>query len=71
MTGWPGSRAPPSPPPGLVIGGVATPDSRHHLTDPGHPGAFGGTLIEMAGLAVAVVAGILALTVRGRRSADA
>lgn len=55
----------------LFIGGVATPDSRHHLTDPGHPGAFGGTLIEMAALAVAVIAGILALTVRGRRSAAA
>lgn len=55
----------------LFIGGVATPDSRHYLTDPGHLGAFGGTLIEMAGLAAAVVAGILALTrprppIRGR-----
>ena len=55
----------------LLIGGFANADSRSHLTHPGHPGAFVGTWIEIAAMAVAVVAGIAALIVGNRRLARA
>jgi hypothetical protein len=38
---------------------------------PGHPGPFVGTWIEIAAMAVAVVAGIAALAVGNRRLAGA
>ncbi len=55
----------------LLIGGLANADSRSHLTHLGHPGAFVGTWIEIAAMAVAVVAGITALIVGNRRLARA
>jgi hypothetical protein len=55
----------------LLIGGFANADSRSHLTHVGHPGAFVGTWIEIAAMAVAVVAGIAALIVGNRRLAAA
>jgi hypothetical protein len=55
----------------LLIGGFANADSRSHLTHAGHPGAFVGTWIEIAAMAVAVVAGITALIVGNRRLARA
>ena len=50
----------------LLIGGLANADSRSHLTHVGHPGPFIGTWIEIAAIAVALVAGIAAL-IAGRR----
>jgi hypothetical protein len=55
----------------LLIGGFANADSRSHLTHAGHPGPFIGTWIEIAAMAVAVVAGIAALIVGNRRLARA
>ncbi|MBV9795565.1 MAG: hypothetical protein JO016_16680 [Actinobacteria bacterium] len=50
----------------LLLGGVVATRSRYDLSHPGHPGAFAGTWIELAAVAVAVVAGLAALVV-GRR----
>ena len=55
----------------LLIGGAAAERSRYDLSHPGHPGAFVGTWIEIAALAVAVVAGLAAFAVRNRRRARA
>ena len=55
----------------LLIGGFANADSRSHLAHPGHPGAFVGTWIEIAAMAVAVVDGITALIAGDRRLARA
>ncbi|HXP56374.1 MAG TPA: hypothetical protein VN847_15520 [Streptosporangiaceae bacterium] len=51
----------------LFIGGFVSTTGRHDLSHPGHPGAFGGTLIEIIALGVAVVAGVIALAVSRRR----
>jgi hypothetical protein len=55
----------------LLIGGFAAARSRYDLSHPGHPGAFAGTWLQLAAVAVAVVAGIVALAVRNRRLARA
>ena len=55
----------------LLIGGFANADSRSHLAHASHPGPFVGTWIEIAAMAVAVVAGIAALIVGNRRLARA
>ena len=55
----------------LLIGGFANADSRSHLTHAGHPGPFIGTWIEIAAMAVAIIAGIAALIVGNRRLARA
>ena len=53
----------------IFIGGFAAAQGRYDLTHPGtHPGAFSGTLIQMVAMAVAVVAGVMALAVRSRRA---
>jgi hypothetical protein len=50
----------------LFVGGVKAAGSRYDLTHTGHPGVFVGTWIELLALAVAVIAGIAALTIRNR-----
>jgi hypothetical protein len=53
----------------IFIGGFAAAQGRYDLSHPvTHPGAFAGTLLQMAAMAVAVVAGIMALTARSRRA---
>jgi hypothetical protein len=54
----------------LFFGGVKAAGSRYDLTHPGHPGVFVGIWIEMLALAVAVIAGIAALTIANRRPAQ-
>ena len=52
----------------LVFGGFAAAQGRYDLSHPGtHPGAFAGTLLQMIAMAVAVVAGVLALLAQSRR----
>ena len=45
----------------LLIGGAITSDARNNLTDPGEFGQFAGTLLQLAALIVALVAGLLML----------
>jgi hypothetical protein len=55
----------------LLFGGFTNAGARYDLTHPGHPGVFAGTWTEIAAMAVALVAGIAALTARNRRLARA
>lgn len=56
----------------LFFGGFAAAQGRYDLSHPGtHLGAFAGTLVQMVAMAVAVVAGILALAARSRRAGAA
>jgi hypothetical protein len=55
----------------MVIGAIAAANARYDLTHPGHPGAFIGTWIQLIAVVVAVVAGVMALTVRNQRLARA
>ena len=54
----------------LLVGGSIAPTGRHNMTDPGHLGPFVGTLMQMIGVALAVVAGLFVLVEisRGRRA---
>jgi hypothetical protein len=53
----------------LFFGGFADAGARYDLTHTGQPGVFVGTWIEIAAIAVALVAGIAALIVGNRRPA--
>jgi hypothetical protein len=55
----------------LLFGAAAAASSRDHLSQPGHPGAFIGSWIQLAAVVVALAAGIAALAVRNRRMARA
>jgi hypothetical protein len=54
----------------VFLGGFVSTTGRYDLGHPGHPGAFAGTLIQMAALVIAIIAGVIALAVtlaaRGR-----
>lgn len=45
----------------MLIGAFAVPDARHHLTQPGHFGAFSGTIIQDVGVVIALVASLAAM----------
>lgn len=53
----------------LLVGGLISPTGRHNLTDPGNAGQFIGTAAQLAGVVVALVAGLLVL--RDRSTATA
>ena len=45
----------------ILLGGFTSHNGRTSLDHPGHVGAFAGTIVQLAALAVAVLAGIAAL----------
>jgi hypothetical protein len=53
----------------LLIGGVISETGRHDITTPGHVGAFTGTLVQAAGVVLALAAGLAALSGPRRRAA--
>lgn len=59
---WPGVRIVGALVPAFVLfGGLISPTGRTNISHPGHLGPFLGTLIQFAGLATALLAGIVAL----------
>jgi hypothetical protein len=69
---WPGVRIlGPLVPGFILLGGFVSSTGRTNISHPGHTGPFLGTLLELAALAVAVLAGLAALAEwrAGRRSA--
>jgi hypothetical protein len=51
----------------LLVGGLIAPTGRHNIADPGHVGPFVGTAVQMIGVVLALVAGVLAVRVSRTR----